>query len=905
MSTAHTESLLEGRLSIRKILDGFANLLGKTESADAELMAAYREADTEHRRVRLHIGIWISAIGMLAGVTLDYFVYPAHLKALFLIRLISILILFLLLFVLKKAKTNRSLVKNLGITMTLVDNLAFTAMVFYLGGATSPYYAGINLVLLAMSVMLPWTLKETFAVCLSSIALYALACIIEGNLAEPGVFSSFFNNTYFLAITSVICVISAHLQTRARFNDFQLRHSLDKRNHELQTLDRLKTNFFSNVTHELRTPLALILGPIDNVLKGREKLADRQHENLLVAQRNSLRLLKLINDLLDLTRMEQGDNVLSKKTLKLKAYLVEITDSVRHLATAKGVSLSVESKSEAIYLEADPARMEKVILNLLTNAIKFTSRGGAIKVGYDTLPDEKIAIYVEDNGAGIRKEDLNKIFDRFYQVSGEGGSSEQGVGIGLALAKELIEQHDGQLQVDSEPQKGSRFTMILPGALPLTSRSPDVVPHGPRETVEDVSLNQSEVDQPLLQAFRSADRTLVNRNTETDEISVSGSGEQTVLLIEDEPDMMRYITSLLNEHFQLVSARDGRNLEYLIETYNPQLILLDWMLPGRDGLTLCRAIREDSRNSARKVVMLTARVDEESKVHALEAGADDFLLKPFSSIELITRINNLIRNATLQISLKQSNLELKETLQRLQETEAHLIQSEKMNALGSLSAGLLHEINNPLNYVFSGIQILEMQNDSFDDETKEMIGDIKEGLVRVNDVMKDLTTFAYPEKPGQVSEFPLIEAFRAAEKITSKETMDVEVEVDMPSELIVKGQKTQLMHVFINLLTNAGKALVEHPSEREKKIKVNAERIEGSIKVVFHDNGVGIPEPVRERIFEPFFTTRDVGKGMGMGLSICRTIIENHGGSISVDSKVDHHTIFTIHIPATKANDPK
>ncbi len=228
-----------------------------------------------------------------------------------------------------------------------------------------------------------------------------------------------------------------------------------------------------------------------------------------------------------------------------------------------------------------------------------------------------------------------------------------------------------------------------------------------------------------------------------------------------------------------------------------------------------------------------------------------------------------------------------------------------MNALGSLSAGLLHEINNPLNYVFSGIQILEMQNDSFDDETKEMIGDIKEGLVRVNDVMKDLTTFAYPEKPGQVSEFPLIEAFRAAEKITSKETMDVEVEVDMPSELIVKGQKTQLMHVFINLLTNAGKALVEHPSEREKKIKVNAERIEGSIKVVFHDNGVGIPEPVRERIFEPFFTTRDVGKGMGMGLSICRTIIENHGGSISVDSKVDHHTIFTIHIPATKANDPK
>ncbi|WPJ96657.1 ATP-binding protein [Coraliomargarita algicola] len=898
---------MKGRLSVGNILNWFSQLLGPSEPADPELMAAYRETDTQRRAMRLHIGIWISAIGMMAGVTLDYFVYPEHLGVLFTIRLVATAALFLLLFILFKATNNRSLVKNLGIGMALVDNLAFISMVFYLGGATSPYYAGVNLVLLGMSVLLPWTLKETFWVCLGSIALYAIACAIEGNLFDTGVFSIFFNNTYFLTITSVICVISAHLQTRARFSDFQLRHSLDKRNHELQTLDRLKTNFFSNVTHELRTPLALILGPIDNVLKGREKLTDRQHENLLVAQRNSLRLLKLINDLLDLTRMEQGDNVLSKKTIKLQAYLIEIIDSVRHLATAKGVSLRVEPSTESIYLEADPARLEKVILNLLTNAIKFTSRGGSIKVGHKPLPDEKIAIYVEDNGAGIHQEDLKRIFDRFYQVSGKGGSSEQGVGIGLALAKELVEQHGGQLEVESEPQKGSCFTMILPGALPLSSRSPEVLPHAPLNEPQPAApaKDREDLDQPLLQAFRSADRTLVNRNTETDEISVSGSGDQVVLVIEDEPDMMRYITGLLTEHFKLVSARDGRNLEYLIETYDPQLILLDWMLPGRDGLTLCREIRNNRSNDARKVVMLTARVDEESKVHALEAGADDFLLKPFSSIELITRIDNLIRNATLQIRLKQSNHELKQTLQKLQETEAHLVQSEKMNALGSLSAGLLHEINNPLNYVFSGIQILEMESESFDPETREMIADIKEGLVRVNDVMKDLTTFAYPEKPGQISDFSLLEAFKSAQKITSKETMGVHVEVHLPKEFIIKGQKTQWMHVFINLLTNAGKALIEHPTEREKEIQVSAELKDGKIELTFRDNGIGIPEAVRKRIFEPFFTTRDVGKGMGMGLSICRTIIENHGGSISVDSEVDHFTIFTIHIPATETNDPK
>jgi signal transduction histidine kinase len=840
-------------------------------------------------------------VGMLAGVMLDFFVYPEKLKELFLIRVAAALFLCVLLVSVSRNQ-RRTHIIALGIATAFADNIAFCSMVFFLEGATSPYYAGINLVLLGMSVLLPWTLSETFWVCLGSIVLYAVACLIEGSLFEPGAFAIFFNNTYFLAITSVICVISAHLQSRARFEDFQLRHSLDKRNHELQTLDRLKTNFFSNVTHELRTPLALIIGPIDTVLKGREKLEDRNHENLLVAQRNSLRLLKLINDLLDLTRMEQGDNVLSKKTIKLQGYLEEIIDSVRHLATAKGVTLGIEPSNEPIYLEADPARLEKVVLNLLTNAIKFTSRGGSIRVGRETLPDAKIAIFVEDNGTGIAQEDLDKIFDRFYQVSGEGGSREQGVGIGLALAKELVEQHGGRLEVESEPQKGSRFTMILPGALSLDGTTPGEL----TQSYADTSYSDSEADgdQPLLQAFRSADRTLINRNTETDEISVSGSGSQVVLMIEDEPDMVRYTTSLLNEHYRLVSARDGRNLEYLIETYNPQLILLDWMLPGRDGLTLCREIRSKANNDARKVVVITARVDEESKVLALEAGADDFLLKPFSSIELITRIDNLIRNAALQLSLKQSNHELKQTLEKLQETETHLIQSEKMNALGSLSAGLLHEINNPLNYVFSGVQLLEMQNDSFDKETREMIVDIKEGLTRVNDVMKDLKTFAYPEKPGQLSEFPLNEAFESARKITSQETLGVRLEVDLPEVLIIEGQKTQWMHVFINLLANAGKALAEHAGDSEKEIRVSAVCEDSGIRLVFRDNGVGIPEPVRQRIFEPFFTTRDVGKGMGMGLSICRTIIENHGGSITVDSEVDHHTTFTILIPTSADTDP-
>ncbi|TVP78026.1 MAG: response regulator [Puniceicoccaceae bacterium] len=908
MALAHSGNFADGTAESRDLAAG--PILGeRLESSDPELLDAYKQADTVRRASRLRIGIWISAVGMLAGVTLDYFVYPEHILRLFLIRILAVAALFILLFLLNAERRSRTLVKGLGISMALIDNLAFTAMVFFVGGAFSSYYAGINLVLLGMSVLLPWTFRETLWVCVVSIAIYSFACLIEGGLFQTGGFSAFFNNVFFIAITGVICVVSAEFQARARFQDFELRHRLDMHNQKLQELDKLKTNFFSNITHELRTPLALILGPIDTVLKRCDNLDERVHENLIVAQRNSLRLLKLINDLLDLTRMEQGDNVISKKRFKLHSYVEEIVDSVRHLATGKGVALRVDASAEPVYLEADPARLEKVILNLLTNAIKFTRRGDSIRVGWDSLPGAQTRIFVEDSGVGIKQEDQARIFDRFYQVSGEGGSREQGVGIGLALAKELVAQHGGELEVSSEVGKGSRFTILLPGVNALDSglsdggsEVPEPRPAEDSQAVDEVK-DRAEASaagsQPFLEAFRSADRTLVNRNSESDEITVSGTGKHTVLVIEDEPDMMRYIGGLLSEHYKTVRARDGRNLAYLVETYQPQLILLDWMLPGRDGLTLCREIRSQRDHDTRKIVMLTARVDEESKVLALEAGADDFLLKPFSSIELITRIDNLLRSSELQAELKQSNQELRNTLEKLQQTEAHLIQSEKINALGSLSAGLLHEINNPLNYVFSGVQLLEMDSSAFDANTREVLADIKEGLVRVNDVMRDLKTFAYPEKPGQVSDFLLHEVFESARKLTSKETMGVDLKIELSDDLMVEGQKTQWMHVFVNLLTNAGKALEACCSEREKTIEVSAKRQDGRITLVFRDNGVGMPDEVRQRVFEPFFTTRDVGQGMGMGLSVCRTIVENHGGTISVESEPDQHTTFTLTIPVS------
>jgi C4-dicarboxylate-specific signal transduction histidine kinase len=405
-----------------------------------------------------------------------------------------------------------------------------------------------------------------------------------------------------------------------------------------------------------------------------------------------------------------------------------------------------------------------------------------------------------------------------------------------------------------------------------------------------------ETEEPFEKAFRSADRTW--RSTgEHGDLPVVGSGERTVLVADDENDMREYVVSLLTDKYRVVQTQHGGNVDRLVAEHRPDLVLLDWMMPGKDGLTVCRELRASPDGRDLKIVLLTARIDEQSKIEALRSGADDFLTKPFSSVEVKTRVANLIAAGQLQKDLRGRNEELAGTIAKLQRTESMLIQSEKMNAIGSLSAGLLHEINNPLNYTLTAINFAGQFKESLGEEMKEILTDIEEGMIRIRDVVTDLKNFAYPEKPGAESEFPLAEVLRSARKIVAGEIENVTLEVDLPEELVVRGQKTQLMHVFINLLNNAGLALRDGPVHGTPLISVRGFAVEEMVTVEVADNGPGVPAEIMNRVFEPFFTTRDVGSGMGMGLSICHTIMEAHQGSIRVGNRPEGGAVFTITLP--------
>lgn len=875
-----------------------------------EIEDAYAEHDRHIAIGRIRIGCFLAMAMLPAGAFVDYFAFGGMRGVLDYApyRIAGALAMIPLMLMVNTAWGQRNH-RTLGVLLAMVPAAGMAAIILDAKAKGSSYYAGLNLILLAIGLVLQWTFMQSLIAVSLVILMYVGVCVLGAN---PGT-KDIVNNLWFLSLTGILVVTGNYLQSRLRFAEFALRFRLDasqkeleRSNKRLRELDELKGRFFANISHELRTPLTLLLAPLEALRVQAGISADgRLRENLDTMHANGLRLLKLINDLLDLVRLETGKLRLKPEMIEVTRFLRGLVNAVKRVAEDKGLKVVCDVDPSIDEIAADPDKLEKVFLNLLFNSVKFTPAGGTITVSAEPDGDDVI-FRVTDTGVGINPEHLPYIFDRFWQADDASNRKFQGTGIGLALVKELVEAHRGTVVAESEPGVGTSMIIRLPKVAAGT-----VLPTADSTTIGIRDIGRSVTTPEMAQVADKNWLTGLYRRAEMfpgfaplrdslRPMASPGTGSRPRLLIaDDEPDMLRFLQSQLGEDYEVIEASDGEQAITMASQYLPGVILCDMMLPEKDGLQVCRTLRSAPPTRDIPIMILTARADDETKLQCLAAGANDFVTKPFSTAELRVRLKNLVDNNQLQKALAWQNKKLAATVEQLKETELQLVQSEKMASLGRMSAGIIHEINNPINFAKTGLFTLEKKAglipEAQRDDYREIIHDIEEGITRVAAIVADLRTFTHPQG-GAEEDVDINHCLGAALRFLAAEMKGkVEVEHQVPEDFVVRANRNKLLQVFVNLLQNSLDALAaKADTDSQRKIRVTAVEQDGTQRVVFWDNGPGIEEEIIGKVFDPFFTTKEPGQGTGLGLSICYRILAEFGGRITVRSRLGEFTEFSL-----------
>jgi len=829
------------------------------------------------------------------------------------------------------------------------------AMIYATGGPESRYYPGLIILFVGMPVLMPLRAREALIVVATFCSGFALSPLA---LRRPFSIDEFVVALVFVFSGAVESVLSCTILTQASLRDFVQHRDIERARDELKELDRAKSRFTANIHHELRTPLTLVLSPLEAMLGGEfGEMGEGPRHYLRTMQVNALRLLKLINNLLDVAKAESKELRLHRRATEIGNLLADVAMGARPMAERKGVMLKTEGLDGLPMIHVDPEALEKIVMNLVGNALKFTDPGGSITVSAQGEDGGGVRITVRDTGLGIPPEQLERIFDRFAQVDTSATRRHEGTGIGLSLVKELVELHGGRVWAESEGLgRGACFFVVLPrgeedGGLEETVLQTET---GGGVTLgrslgaleAELNLSTSSGEAEGSEQYRNVDleRSVTRWEGERAEVASSAdavSDAPEIVVAEDNAEMRRLLAHLLSHEFRVRQARNGREALEAVREHPPDLVLTDVMMPEMSGTELCRVLKASPETRSIPVVLVTSKAEREMKVKGLELGADDYVTKPFHPRELLARVRSLVRLHRLQAQLEERNRalgeandQLERTLRELKAAEVQLVQSERLAAVGELAAGVAHEVNNPVNFSLNAIRMLKshlaglreiataVASIELDDATQlpmrarelehlrnelgvqelaqdlaELVEIATEGLERTQRLVGDLKDFAGPLQRAPHEFVDLERCLRSTVQLLGHPLQRAGVRVDMQIEgrlPRVRGDVGALNQVFLNLLKNAGEAL----ETRGGRIGVNA-RCEGaSVVVEICDDGPGVAAEVRSRLFEPFVSTKDAGRGTGLGLSISHRIVTEHGGTLELGSETREGTVFTIRLPA-------
>ncbi|MCY1016117.1 ATP-binding protein [Pyxidicoccus sp. MSG2] len=655
----------------------------------------------------------------------------------------------------------------------------------------------------------------------------------------------------------------------------------------LAELDRAKTAFFSNVSHEFRTPLTLMLGPVeDGLADAREPLPPGQRERQELVRRNGLRLQKLVNTLLDFARFEAGRARASFVPTDLAALTRDLASTFDSAMATADLQLVVECPALPEAVHVDPAMWEKIVLNLLSNAFKFTFTG-EIRVALKWL-GERVELTVQDTGTGIPEEELSRIFERFHRVEGARGRSHEGTGIGLALVRELVNLHRGQVTVKSVLGKGTTFTVCLPTG----------TAHLPREQLGEArALAPTGIGS---HAFLAEVSQWNDTGTPSSAPSVPAPHQAgaRILVADDNTDMRTYLTRLLSPHWTVEVVSDGARALAAAQAHPPDLILSDVMMPGMNGLELVRMLRADPRTRTIPVVLLSARAGEEATIEGLKSGADEYLVKPFSANELLARVNAQLTVSHLRRQAVQAERAHAEQASRLL-AEAERATRSREETLAIVS----HDLRSPLSSISLAAELLQrtLGHDERDAQWRKQTDSILRSVGRMNRLVGDLLDVASIDS-GSLSLEPrphaAEELLREVRETFEPQALEkgVALQTAIASHLPpVPCDRERVLQVLGNLVSNAVRFT---PHGGTVRVRAELEQGTGSVRFSVSDTGPGIPLEAQPHIFDRYWhAAQKRREGHGLGLSIAKGIVEGHGGRIQLESPPGAGSTFSFSIP--------
>ncbi len=655
-------------------------------------------------------------------------------------------------------------------------------------------------------------------------------------------------------------------------------------------LDQLKTTFFTNVSHELRTPLALIFAPIERLLQTAPGPAARLE--LSVVRRNALLLHKHVNDLLDVSKLEARRMELHYSRLDVAAMARAMAGIFESVVGERGVRVEVQAPGEAI-AEVDGDKVQRVFMNLLSNAFKYAPEDSTVRLLLAEEGDQ-LAIAVEDGGPGVPAELRAKIFDRFQQGDRETQRRYGGTGLGLSIVKEFVEMHGGSIAVGESSAGGALFRVRLPRSAPA-----GVQVHASPWTATDAALQRL-----------AAAPSLPREGSAAPEVPAPVEARPDVLVVEDNRDMREFICRILAPEAHAREASDGRSALAAMRERVPDLVITDMMMPAMTGDELVAELRQDERLRDVPVILLTAKADEEMKLNLLLAGAQDYVMKPFSIDELRARVRNQLQTKLTRDTLRRALDTRSENLAAMvQELAAAKAAADTANAAkDDFLAVLSHELRTPLTPALAAVSaLLAAPADPVElRESLEIVLRNIELEARLVDDLLDVTRITRGKLRIQSAPVDLHrvlhDALAMAEPMLREKQIVASLDL-APGQPRVRGDGARLAQIFSNLLTNAAKFTPEGGRVAMRSVLAG-----GAVSVEVADTGVGIAPEVLWQIFDPFRqgeagTTRRFG-GLGLGLSVAKGLVEAHGGAIRVRSAGHGQgATFTVELPVLSPAD--